>query len=217
MTFQPTEDSKRFNRPFNGWEQPAKLLLEPLSNPLWNAIQPSIQLPRFSHNYLIHRLHCVNLPIFGGFSIAFAKVCIVIKQTRYGRSPTYTRKRCYAFHRMLTIQKNNTHNHTTFRRTSNLPQKGNVDFLQLNSRPTTPRPQIRLPNNVRYIYSEWHQGRTRRAALIDRLGIGNLSGCRIAKTALAEDLLHCIYLFFRNICRSLSSKRLRTLSMRSAG
>ena len=72
---------------------------------------------------------------------------------------------CQTDERLHFIQKNNTHNHTTFRRTSNLPQKGNVDFLQLNSRPTTPRPQIRLPNNVRYIYSEWHQGRTRRAAL----------------------------------------------------
>ena len=124
------------------------------------------------------------------------KYAFSIKKSSKNISVLLNLLNCQTDERLHFIQKNNTHNHTTFRRTSNLPQKGNVDFLQLNSRPTTPRSQIRLPNNVRYIYSEWHQGRTRRAALIDRLGIGNLSGCRIAKTALAEDLLHCIYLFF---------------------
>ena len=46
-----------------------KLLL--CFNPLRNGFQLSPQLPRFSPNYLIHRLYCVNLPNFGGFSTDF--------------------------------------------------------------------------------------------------------------------------------------------------
>lgn len=127
------------------------------------------------------------------------KYAFSIKKSSKNISVLLNLLNCQTDERLHFIQKNNTHYHTTFRGTSNLPKKGNVDFLQLNSRPTTPRPQIRLPNNVRYICSEWHQGRTRGTALIGRLGIGNLAGGRITKTALAEDLLHCINLFFYKI------------------